>query len=118
VSGNSVGKTPVSGALGQCEAELVRCGVMEGTFGLKLVLELRVCKPPSVGATVKSELKMEIPAKFHFDGTTRIPELAYADEDDAAAERLGPKTQPQTLRFKPRNVGGSPRVKIQNGNSG
>jgi hypothetical protein len=27
------------------EAELVPCGVMEGTFGLKLGLELRVCKP-------------------------------------------------------------------------
>jgi hypothetical protein len=50
VSDNSVGKTPVSGALGQCEAELVRCGVMEGTFGLKLGLELRVCNPPGVGA--------------------------------------------------------------------
>ncbi len=29
MSDNSVGKTPVSGALCQREAELVRCGVME-----------------------------------------------------------------------------------------
>ena len=45
MSDNSVGKAPISGAFGQCEAELVRWGVMEGTFGHKLGLELRVCKP-------------------------------------------------------------------------
>jgi hypothetical protein len=45
VSDNSVGKTPVSGALCQREAELVRCGVMEKASGLKPGLELRVSNP-------------------------------------------------------------------------
>ncbi len=45
-------KTAVSGALYQREAELVCCGVMERP-PLKPGLELRVCKPPGVGATVR-----------------------------------------------------------------
>jgi hypothetical protein len=45
VSENSVGKAAVSGILCQREAELVRCGVVESSFGLKTGLELRVCKP-------------------------------------------------------------------------
>src|SRR5258708_14039515 len=36
---------------------------MEGTFGLKLGLELRVCKPPGVRCDCESELKMEMPAQ-------------------------------------------------------
>jgi hypothetical protein len=39
---------------------MISCGAMEGTFGLKLRRELRVCKPSDVGET-ESELKMEIP---------------------------------------------------------
>jgi hypothetical protein len=40
VSESLVGKTPVSGALYQREAELVRCRVVENASGLKTGLEL------------------------------------------------------------------------------
>jgi hypothetical protein len=36
---------------------MVRCGAMEGTFGLKLGRELRVCKPPDVGGIVSQNRK-------------------------------------------------------------
>jgi hypothetical protein len=42
---------------------MIRCGAMEGTFGLKLGRELRVCKS-LVSVDCESELKIEIPPRL------------------------------------------------------
>jgi hypothetical protein len=45
-------------------ADLVRCGNMESPFGLKTGLELRVCKPPGVGASLIQDSKWEFRSKY------------------------------------------------------
>jgi hypothetical protein len=63
VSDNSAGKAPVSGVSCLREPELVRCGAVESALHSKPSLELRVCKPPCVGASRNQDSKW----KFRFN---------------------------------------------------
>jgi hypothetical protein len=64
VSDNSVGKAPVSGALVQCEAELVRLGRDGRDLGAQTRARTSRLQTPGVGATVNQELKMQIPVEM------------------------------------------------------
>jgi hypothetical protein len=48
---------------GHAIAELVRLRRSGKPFGFKPGLELHVCKPPGVGASLNQDFKMEIPAE-------------------------------------------------------